>query len=493
MQLIRNRIVRSSRRAAGLLALVGTGVVCIPLLSAQSDPQGPARMGVLMWGDNAHGQCDIPILQADVKNVQLACGTAHTLALQSNGQLVAWGLNDHGQLNVPVPPAGLTYTRVAASDHNLALRSDGSILAFGRNDFGQCDVPSLPEGITWAAISAGAQHSAALSSDGAIYCWGDDSFAQCEVPKPPLGMSYSAVSAGARHTVALRSDGHVVCWGDNSMNQARIPDLYLDVQFIAISAGGAHTLALTASGRIAAWGSNESRQCAVPNMRIGARAIDIAAGGRHSLALLDDGTILCWGANDLGQCNPPKKVVNFEVLRISAGAQHSALQFHAYPPEIQPICTGDGSYAPCPCRNEVPLGKIAGCRNSSKQGGSLFGSGHARVLEDDLSLFVTGLPDTIAVVLQGGPNASSHPGSQGQAPLGDGIYCLRGRVSRLGVIRSGPGSFVFPDVGTPPLSVLGRISSAREVTYQVWFRDPQPVCKGDGGNTTNALRVVWTL
>jgi hypothetical protein len=467
-------------------------LTAVPIAAAQ---EAQPRMGVLLWGDDSHGQCQAPALSSDAKHVLVACGTSHSLALQSDGHLLAWGADDYGQLAIPVPPRGQSwhYQRIAASDHNLALLDDGTLQAWGRNDFGQCEVPILPRGVVWAAISAGARHSAALRSDGAIECWGDDSSGQCDVPKPPLGRSYVAVSAGARHTVALRSDGRAISWGDNSLKQCSVPPEVAVQQLVAISAGGGHTLALSASGRLVAWGSNESLQCAVPARPYGREFVEIAAGGRHSLARLDDGSVLCWGANDLGQCTPPKKLAGFEAVRIAAGAQHSVVLFQAYTPDVWPVCLGNGSSGPCPCRNDAPPDAISGCVNSSKHGAALAGTGQPRLRNDEFGLFATGVPATIALVLQGRADPTSGSGSLDRSALGDGLFCLSGPVRRLGTVHVAGGNFAFPDVGTPPLPVLGGLAGPGEVFYQVWFRDPSPLCRGDGSNTSNGLRVIWSL
>ena len=81
--------------------------------------------------------------------VAIAAGNNHSLALSSDGTVLAWGRNTEGQLGdgtttsrtTPVAvrlPDGVTVTDIAAGgDHSLAPTSTGSALAWGGNDFGQ--------------------------------------------------------------------------------------------------------------------------------------------------------------------------------------------------------------------------------------------------------------------------------------------------------------------------------------------------------------------
>jgi alpha-tubulin suppressor-like RCC1 family protein len=112
--------------------------------------------------------------------IAIAAGTYHSLALKSDGTVVAWGCNrpnDYGQCSVPVGLAGVI--AIAASDSDsLALKGDGTVVAWGcgadtlgyLHDAGQCSVPAGLAGVT--AISADVDHSLALKRDGSVVAWG---------------------------------------------------------------------------------------------------------------------------------------------------------------------------------------------------------------------------------------------------------------------------------------------------------------------------------
>jgi hypothetical protein len=150
-----------------------------------------------------------------------------------------WGDNSFNQTTVPPDLTGVTAI-AAGYDHSLALRSDGTVVAWGRPDTGQTTVPPDLTGVT--AIAAGAFHSLALKADGTVVAWGWDTGGQTAVPPGLSGVS--GIAGGYSFSLALKADGTVVAWGDSTENQTVIPPAATFVTQIA--AGAFHVLALRA-------------------------------------------------------------------------------------------------------------------------------------------------------------------------------------------------------------------------------------------------------
>ncbi len=136
----------------------------------------------------------------------MAAGTAHSLAVATDGSVYAWGFNASGQLgtgdtaDAPTPqlvamPSGAPIASVAAGgSHSLALTTTGTLLAWGSDVFGQLasalvatlpvdsDVPvqplGLPPATSFVQISAGQTTSYALTSGGVAWAWGGDYYGQ---------------------------------------------------------------------------------------------------------------------------------------------------------------------------------------------------------------------------------------------------------------------------------------------------------------------------
>ena len=282
---------------------------------------GDNRYGNL--GNNSTIDSSVPVLVtrsgvlAGKTLVSVAAGRAHSLALCSDGTVATWGGNDSGQLgnnttigsSLPVLVtqsgvlAGRTVVSMAAGyDHSLALCSDGTLVAWGHNSDGQLGNNStsssaIPVSVkqsgvladkTVVSVSAGEFHSLALCSDGTVAAWGQNYYGQL---------------------------------GNNSTIDSSVPILVTQSGVLAgktvvsVAAGGYHSLALCSDGTVAAWGANDSGQLGnnstiqsdVPVLVLqsgvlaGKTLVSVVTGEDYSLALCSDGTVAAWGQNHYGQ------------------------------------------------------------------------------------------------------------------------------------------------------------------------------------------------
>ena len=297
---------------------------------------------VVAWGLNGSGELGdgttterhTPIeVEGLTDAVAVAVGVYHSLALKQDGTVVAWGSNEYGQLgdgtqrterHIPVEVKGLTdVVAVAAGEsHSLAIKSDGTVVAWGWNFDGQLgdgtttgrSTPVEVQGLTDAvAVAGGARNSLALKQDGTAAAWGNNQFGQLgdgtrierHTPVEVQGLTDAvAVASGFWHSLALKKDSTVVAWGSNfwgelgdgtRINRSTPVEVQGLTDAVAIAGGAWHSLALKQDGTIAAWGYNNRFGQLGDGTRIDrytpveveglTDAVAIAGGVGHSLAI----------------------------------------------------------------------------------------------------------------------------------------------------------------------------------------------------------------
>ncbi|POM25853.1 Regulator of chromosome condensation (RCC1) repeat protein [Actinomadura rubteroloni] len=319
---------------------------------------------VWAWGSNASGQLGdgtttnrtTPVQVSGLTNIARTIGSIdaggnHSLAVKSDGTVVAWGSNASGQLGdgtttnrtAPVAVSGLTNVRAVSAGDNfsLALKNDGTVWAWGNNANAQLGdgtttnrtTPVQVSGLTSvASIGTGQYHGLAVRTDGTVRAWGDNGYGQLgdgtttDRPTPVTVSGLSgvstwpgAVAGGLGHSLALLADGSVKAWGlnasgeigDGTTTNRTTPVAVSGLSDItSLSAGAFHSVAVRANGAAMAWGSNlngslgdgttTTRTTPVTVTGLGSLS-GIAAGNLHTVAVRPAGAVYGWGDNNNGE------------------------------------------------------------------------------------------------------------------------------------------------------------------------------------------------
>jgi murein DD-endopeptidase MepM/ murein hydrolase activator NlpD len=248
----------------------------------------------------------------DIKAI--AAGDKYSLALRNDGTIWTWGdnssrlrgvgSNPEVKLLFPVQVKSGFFSDVASIAagglHSLALNSDGTIVAWGSNNVGQlgsgcsnCSIQLTPvrtKNISNVkAISAGRSHSLALKNDGTVWGWGRSSLWE---------LSESGLIVG---------DGETIL----PIHITELSDIK------AISSKYHYNLAINNLGKVFEWGE-EFRLRAPKEVAGISDAVRISAGrssfsfGVMGYVIKEDGTLWEIYVNDTSSklINLPKKVIS---------------------------------------------------------------------------------------------------------------------------------------------------------------------------------------
>jgi len=291
---------------------------------------------VIRWGYEGSGYGNaanvVTIAGQTLTNaVSIATGSAHSLALRSNGTVVGWGFDYYGQASGCKAPGpndanglveinGETLSNVtdiaAWENSSLALKSDGTLVGWGE--------VKIPAGLSnIVAITKG---SLALKNNGTLTSWGNS--------KIPAGLSnVVAIAASGTYrseVFALKSDGTVMKWNDWQGEPSIVSGLS---NLVAIATGrgnkdGQHYLALKNDGTVFGWGINHNGQATgvesgtdslvTSKGQVVSNIVAIAAGMGYSLGLKRNGTVTSWGKIGIHPLTVPEGLSN--VVAIAAGA-----------------------------------------------------------------------------------------------------------------------------------------------------------------------------
>lgn len=241
-------------------------------------------------------------------------GFEHSVALRSDGTVVAAGSNKHGQCDVSrwtdivAVSAGAYFT--------LGLKSDGTVVAAGSNEFGQCDVS------TWKnvkSIAAGDYDSVAVCNDGTVLACGYHDYGDILLLK-----NVSDIFAGAYQIACILDDGSVVTSNISSATSLKPVGIALTTamsvnlmsdgtvfsefktlpsweNMVYITANSRGIIGLDSELSVKSFFFRDSDEI---TFECGGSEIKaVAAGGGHYLCLTENGNVLAFGDNSSGQCD----------------------------------------------------------------------------------------------------------------------------------------------------------------------------------------------
>ena len=238
-----NNIIAVSAKGSSTIALKSDGTMLA---------WGSNRYGQLGLGNTT--EMHTPTAVPNESNISaISSGGIYTIALKDDGTLLSWGNNYYGQLGLDdntsdrlVPTVIMQDDNVTAinniiaiqtgSAHALAIKTDGTLLAWGSNRFGQLGDGSTTQrnrpvevsgAIDIIAVAAGDFHTIALKGDGTLLTWGRNLYGQLGlgesstyITTTPVTISgvdnVIAIAAENDFTIVLKSDGTLLVWGYNN-------------------------------------------------------------------------------------------------------------------------------------------------------------------------------------------------------------------------------------------------------------------------------------
>ncbi|MBQ8379459.1 MAG: hypothetical protein IJX34_01430 [Clostridia bacterium] len=278
----------------------------------------------------------------NVKIVDIVAGYAHTLALDSDGNLWAWGYNENGEIGITkeqlgessyqcdpicittldIPDNSLYGKRIKKIatnyEHSAVIDNEGKLYTFGYNYYGQLgngfdtynssnlkynksqclnNINTNLSNVEFVEVSTGTNHTIALDSEGKIWTWGNNQYGQ-------LGFDYDIGNSSSRvNTPTCISE-------DTSSN------LY-GIKIKQVSAGDSHSMAIDKDGRVWTWGYNYYKQLGdgtevstyspiclsnmAGNKLYGKKITKVVAGNMMSMMIDEEGKIWTCGSNNYGQ------------------------------------------------------------------------------------------------------------------------------------------------------------------------------------------------
>ncbi|MFN0134071.1 MAG: RCC1 domain-containing protein [Phycisphaerales bacterium] len=331
----------------------------------------------------------------------MAAGYTHSLALKSDGTVVAWGWNS-GPGETNVPPGLTAVIAIAAGElWSLALLQDGTLRAWGQGSTcgdGPCPtppscpcftcggtphpgynptlVPAPDPGQAFVAISATGHYGLAKQTNGLLKAWGANE--QCQVSHLFTGV-VSKFSAGHKHGLVLNANGQYCTgipqngtscgWGNNGFGQVSRQTVTTLCQGLQPCPG---SCACFASGAC------EGSCYYEPPNPFSTILHDIKGGYHHTTIQLPNRTLRAWGKDfDEQSSGTPTGIT---IFAFSASYDHG----------IGIVDELDSGYVNCDGSNDVDVNDLA-CFMSRFAQGDWYGDcdGNSELNALDLACFIT--------------------------------------------------------------------------------------------------------
>ena len=278
--------------------------------------------------------------------VDIVAGPTYGLGVGTSGTVYTWGYTRvTDSIDIADMPEEITNGSVdivnmaAGSDHVVALDSEGNLHFWGNDRLGQFRYESNSElfqemrrgRMVVKQLEAGNQFSAILTEDGNLYMWGNPNVNDLDVrnkERMPEGEEANArkfqgnidkIALTDHAYIALLKDGTVAYCGNNKDTPLlnNLPEVLTDgsVKVVDIAAGYQSVAALTEDGQIYVWGVATHDEKNVPETE--SKIVAIYGGRYHYTAQLEDGSVISWGDDMYGQASAPASAEN--IVKIYAG------------------------------------------------------------------------------------------------------------------------------------------------------------------------------